>query len=806
MYDNANIEGGSVLVNNGTTLNVITNSAYTYTTFNASVSGNGDVTRSGDNTSSVNFGADNHLFTGTFAQTGGQTYSNNGFFGGTSNIQGGTLELDAGSHLYSGSNIYLTNGGTTMNVTNYGGKGGGDITLDSGSSIDVGSGTNLNVFSNGTPIDMNTSLSGTGTIYAGYDGTNTYNDSIINFPTDNLSFSGTFDQKAGTSNISNIFFNGNSYIEGNSILNFNSGAYLYQDSHIYLQDTATMNINQGALVSEHGASIDIGAGTTLNINNTSSIDFLASLTGHGATSIVNKNNGGKITFLSDDPVFTTTIKDITYNQYAGTTNLNIPIESTIAGDSTVNLYNGTMVLANESYINGDNLGIYGGTLNTQNGLIGTMALNNFTVGGTGGNWLIDVDLANKIGDNITSASGTGSKLNISNIKLWSDASAPSTAIIVADTNAKGNVSTSVTSVNGALFKYGVSYSGAGANGILNFVKTGVSPNAITSDVAQTSTFLLQTAIDRQFFGNVDAFMSFPLATRESTICCALAHDPNSGYVGGACPITGNGTFSPIYSCDLNRGIWVKDFVSFENIPLRNGPNVSTIEYGTLIGLDASLKDLGHGIAGNTSAYVGYLGSNQNYDQVGVSQNGVLVGLAENMVYKNTFLTLMASVGSSAGNAITPYGNDNFNTLFAGAAVKGGYNFEFKDGEYIIQLNLMLAYTFTNTFDYRTASGLDMNSKPLNAIQVAPGVRLIKNLREEKGQIYLIGSFVYNIMDNTRFTANDVQLPQLSIAPYIEYGVGYQRVWKDRLTGFFQTVLRGGGRNGVALQFGLRWAI
>lgn len=163
VYDNANIEGGSVLVNNGTTLNVITNSAYTFTTFNAAVSGSGDVTRSGDNTSSVNFGADNHLFTGTFTQTGGQTYSNNGFFGGTSNIQGGTLELDANSHLYSGSNIYLTNAGTTMNVTNYGGKGGGDITLDVGSSIDVGSGTNLNIFSNGTPIDMNTSLSGTGT-------------------------------------------------------------------------------------------------------------------------------------------------------------------------------------------------------------------------------------------------------------------------------------------------------------------------------------------------------------------------------------------------------------------------------------------------------------------------------------------------------------------------------------------------------------------------------------------------------------------------------------------------------------------
>lgn len=257
---------------------------------------------------------------------------------------------------------------------------------------------------------------------------------------------------------------------------------------------------------------------------------------------------------------------------------------------------------------------------------------------------------------------------------------------------------------------------------------------------------------------------------------------------------------------MTKGIWVKTFTSFENIPLRNGPNVSTVEYGTLIGADAPFTYLKRGWVGNTSVYVGYLGSNQNYDSVGVSQNGALVGIAENLVKGNNFLTLMASVGSSMGIANTPYGNDYFNSLFTGAAVKGGHNFEFKNGEYIIQPNLMLAYTFTNTFDYTTASGLNMSSKPLNAMQIAPGVRIIKNLKQEKGQVYLIGNFVYNVMDNTRFTANDVQLPQLSIAPYFEYGIGYQRVWKERFTGFFQTLLRGGGRNGVAFQFGMRWAI
>ena len=100
----------------------------------------------------------------------------------------------------------------------------------------------------------------------------------------------------------------------------------------------------------------------------------------------------------------------------------------------------------------------------------------------------------------------------------------------------------------------------------------------------------------------------------------------------------------------------------------------------------------------------------------------------------------------------------------------------------------------------------MNSTPLNAMQIAPGIRLIKNLKEKKGQVYLISNMVFNLMDKTNFTANDVQLPQLSINPYVEYGIGYQQVWRKRFTGFFQTLLRDGGRNGVALQFGFRWAI
>lgn len=746
----------------------------------------------------------------------------------------GTINLDNTIHSTSNSNtinVNATGTGTvnfksdistvTLNVangiTNLGSNSIPNTNIDN-VAVNITGGTQNfinNTFKNNSRIYVNdispspaestnfTNATFNGYSYTGsgaaiYNASGTVNISPTNFSGFHASGNGGAIYNAGTMVFSGGTYDNNTATNGGAV--YNSGTATFTNTS-FTGNTATAN---GGAIYNLGTLYLKADGSQITLTENKAAGISNGLYNHG-TVYLNAENGGTIVFNDTVNSSDITTSTININAALGSsplTNGTVYFNNNIT-NSTINLYNGMMVINNEIYVSGNNLGVYDGIINTQNNHIGTMAYNNATFTGIS-DWLMDVNLANKKGDTITTSGTTSGTLNISSINLLSDAKALKTAVIVADANTKNHLSTSVTSINSALFTYAVSYDGAA--GALNFLKTGVSPNAVTSDVSQTQTFLLQTAIDRQFFGNVDAFMSFPLAARESTICCALAHDPTSGYTGGACPLSGNGTFSPIYSCDLNKGIWVKDFVSFENIPLNNGPNVSTIEYGTLIGADAPLRYLGHGIVGNTSAYVGYLGSNQNYNNVGVSQNGALVGLAENMVYKNTFLTLMASVGSSIGNALTPWGEDHFSSLFAGIAAKGGYNFEFKEGEYIIQPNLMLAYTFTHTPEYTTASGLNMNSRPLNAMQIAPGIRLIKNMRHEKGQVYLIASYVQNVMDKTDFIANGVSLPQLSIAPYIEYGIGYQRVWKERFTGFAQTLLRGGGRNGVALQFGLRWAI
>ena len=152
-----------------------------------------------------------------------------------------------------------------------------------------------------------------------------------------------------------------------------------------------------------------------------------------------------------------------------------------------------------------------------------------------------------------------------------------------------------------------------------------------------------------------------------------------------------------------------------------------------------------------------------------------------------------------------YGRENFAIFAAGIANKTGYNFEFARGKFIVQPNLLISYTYLNTFDYINAAGVKIDSNPLNALQLAPGIKFIANTKSG-WQPYIALSVVWNIMDKSKVTANDLRIPSLGIDPYVQYGIGVQRQPTENLTAYAQAMIHNGGRNGVSLSFGLRWAI
>ena len=142
---------------------------------------------------------------------------------------------------------------------------------------------------------------------------------------------------------------------------------------------------------------------------------------------------------------------------------------------------------------------------------------------------------------------------------------------------------------------------------------------------------------------------------------------------------------------------------------------------------------------------------------------------------------------------------------ANIALKTGYNLEFFDSKVILQPSMMFAYSFMKTLDYTTAADVRMTSDAQSFFQVVPGVKLIGNLKNG-WQPYIGVDIVISALNTGRFYANGVTLPLASVNTYVQYGIGVQRRWKDKLTGYAQAMARGGGRNGVALQAGFRYML
>jgi len=494
----------------------------------------------------------------------------------------------------------------------------------------------------------------------------------------------------------------------------------------------------------------------------------------------------------------------------------------ITGDKTSNIYfnnkfenaevamdTTTLHLSSGNNFESSNVVINSGRLDLVNNAVQQQVANTFHVNGTF-NLDVDVDLQNEIMDRLPANTTItpDAFIQVDRLNLLSDTRKSSVAIPFANTGFKDNVSyigpsllssgTQVTTAFSPIFKYNISYENREDLGYFVFSRgsgsNAFNPAVLASPVAnQVGSY---AAINESFnyvFEHSDAFMMLP-ANQRFAMLNANKYAINS-----------NETNRYILNDLTNKSIWVKSYATFENIGLKNGPGVDTTSYGTLVGGDGDLKLLKNGWSTISTAYMGYNGSSQHYNGTRTYQNGGLLGLTQTFYKENFFTAITASAGASAAESNTMYGSENFASLMAGVASKTGYNIEFKDGKFIVLPSMLLSYSFVNTFDYTNAAGVRMNFDPLHVIQLHPDVKFIANLKHG-WQPYARVGVVWNILNEDNVTANDVRLPSLSIKPYVEYGVGIQKHWADRFTGYLQAMMRNGGRNGVSLTFGFRWSL
>jgi len=366
---------------------------------------------------------------------------------------------------------------------------------------------------------------------------------------------------------------------------------------------------------------------------------------------------------------------------------------------------------------------------------------------------------------------------------------------------KANLEAKYTSVLTPIRKMNARVSVTDDGLMLNIIGTGneykdFNPAVMASPVAaQLGGYLVQLSTYEQAFNNMDMYMLMTSKQRQ-----ALKMRNKIAATAGT-----QVAYDPTTTQNDYTNMWFKPYASFEKVGLAGGPKVENNSWGTFIGGESEMKDLGNGWDGMWGAYVGYNGAHQNYDGVGIYENGGTFGLV-GMAYKDNFFAgATVNAGIMAADASTMYGSEEFNMLTAGIAAKTGYNWELADGKFIIQPSLQTSYSFVNTFDYHNAAGVFVDAEPLHAITIEPGIKLIGNLNNG-WQPYAGLSGVFTIMDRTHFRASDVSLPMLSVSPYAKYGIGVRKTWGERFSGFFQGFIMSGGRNGIGLQGGFKWAL
>lgn len=623
--------------------------------------------------------------------------------------------------------------------------------------------------------------------------------------------SGALDNTLGTltaadkiENIGSITTAADKIIATNGIINENSLTLTSGNLSTQISGTGITNI-VGTVTNNSTISQNV------NVDSTGKLTVNAN--------IGNLTNNGEV--ISSTSNLTGTINN------SGILNLSGTLNKTISGNGTTKIVGDSFTLLDGAAIKGrvdinnqtlniyatntdnmfNNVNINSGTINLINNNINNLSANSFNLNGNI-NLFLDADLMNSSMDRLPSTTVASGLITVKGINLLSDSKSEKVYIPFAYDSFKDKVQTGVTAVGkevdneyqttafAPIYKYDVSYNPNNGNFIFSrgSGKSSADFNPAVLSGAVNSQIGAYSAVNETFnyaFRHADySFMPLPKKIRTLANKYAIT-EPNLMQ----------------YENEYSKmgGIWYQPYANFENVGLSNGPRVDIQSYGSLVGGDSAYKQLKKGWGTVTTPYIGYNGTSQHYSGVSTVTNGGILGLTQTFYRGDFFTALTVNAGASVGESNTMYGKENYTTLMAGVANKTGYNFEFNDGKFIIQPSMLTAYTYVYTFDYTNAAGLKISSEPLNSIQLHPTVRFIGNVG--KGwQPYASVGMVWNILNETKFTANDVRLPEMSIKPYVEYGIGLQKSWNDKCSGFLQAMLRNGGRNGIALSFGFKWTL
>lgn len=583
--------------------------------------------------------------------------------------------------------------------------------------------------------------------------------------------------------------------------------------------------------------INLANNATAKVYNTEVSD--GTITVAGSTLVDNGSNlvmtAADAITLTDTKIGSTTDADATITAPTITFNNTAANPVLVNGsDSTLTL-NGTTTVANDFTIknatvnlNGDMAigGNYsvGSTVNMINNSINTQSVaGNMTVTGNT-DYQIDVNGLLLKSDNVyvngTISAANTYTMDISKINLITEPKYENTFYqVFSDSNSRAGqeidtnvVFTSSTGIiDGTVGKYIMASAGSGQY-LLS--RVGYQPYALAGGVAAQAQYYTQLNSYNMAFANADMVMALPKSERQAYLNAnryASAEDEllpviaSSDGETASDVVSDRAVFEPSKLIENSAGGWFRPYGSFEKVQLKDGPEVGNNMYGAYFGAESMVKKLGHGFDGSLGVYAGYDGSHQTYDGVGIYQNGGTLGITGSLYKGNFFNLSTANIGASGGEQKYNLGSADFWILRGGIANKTGYNWDLADGKFIIQPHLLMSISSVNLFSYEAAYNMDNGAESLFTYQLAPGVKFIGNTANG-WQPYASFDVLWNIGGKTNMRVNDITIPEMHSKPWIEYGLGVQKRWGDRFTGYGQAMFRSIGRNGVAFTAGMRWRV
>ncbi len=336
--------------------------------------------------------------------------------------------------------------------------------------------------------------------------------------------------------------------------------------------------------------------------------------------------------------------------------------------------------------------------------------------------------------------------------------------------------------------------GAGGGSVISGSLQSVNPQMYRGQVATIASYMNQLVVNNMLFDHMEVI------TRQM-----MAQERTANKYSATEPL-----FAPYQYSAKDGTLWYKAYANFERLSMTHGISAGNNAYGSLIGADFPLVELENGWKIIPTAYVAYNGAHQNFNGVSMYQNGGQIG-AMGTAYKGDFLTSLLVYGGgyandmNVNNAAFGSASDTTGNWFAGVASKTAYNFHLAK-DFIFQPTALVSYNMFGNQNWHSNFGaMGMNAGFMNGINIAPGMNLIWN--KKTWSLYATVQYMYNIMGGVDGRAGNVALSNVRMRHgYLEYGVGVTKVFKDRLTSYFQITLRNVGRTGIGFQFGLNWKI